>query len=165
LLEDPSPVDRAAVGGAGSFERPEVVREVGAGDQLLSDEDPPSRSRGACVEATQLGLDAELVPGAHRGAELRVLDHSEHPASFEVQAVRDQPPGGLSHALDEEHAGDDRVAGEVIGEVRLVRPDRLAAERASSFLQLEQFIYEDESDGRISLSEPETICAARRVRA
>ena len=71
----------------------------------------------------EFDVEVEQAARRHRGAELGVLDaHEDNELAGAGQFHRLDPedPGGLRQRLDLEHAGHDRVTGEVTGEVRLV---------------------------------------------
>jgi hypothetical protein len=55
-------------------------------------------------------------------------------------------PRGLGHALDQEHAREDRAAREMAGELRLVEGDVLDADAGAVAVDLDDPVHQEERD-------------------
>ena len=83
------------------------------------------------------GGDGQALAGLDEGAELGVADLRQERHAFETVDRDHKPAGGLRHALDQEHAGHQRIAGKVALEDRAGRRhDGLGADLAVAEIDL-----------------------------
>jgi hypothetical protein len=92
-------------------------------------------------------VDAHLVSGHHRLAELRVLDRhevDELACGARPQGLHHQHGRGLRHALDDQHARHHRVLREVALEEVLVDGDVLDADGGGALHDIHDAVHHQE---------------------
>jgi len=96
----------------------------------------------ARLEGKHIDLDAQLVAGGHRAAELGLFNAGED-GQFLVAVgnlVEHDDGAGLGHCFDDQHAGHQRVAGKVALKERLIHGYILDGHQALAALELDDAV-------------------------
>ncbi len=135
-------VGAAAAGwlsGACAVLRDDLAGQRGLAGQLAVHIGLGLHAAQAALERQHFHLDAQLVAGRHRAAELGPLDAGEdHQLLVAVGNLgHHDDAAGLGHGLHHQHAGHDGIAGKVALEKRLVDGHILDGHQALGGLELD----------------------------
>ena len=106
----------------------DTERDGGVASQFAADADLGGRNRIARTFVNDARLYHELVAGADETSHLGFLDRGQERHALELVQGDQEPAGGLRHGLDQQHAGHQRIAGEMsLEDGRFGRDPRLGA--------------------------------------